>query len=145
MRSVLLRAMELPRYVRKTPSSLRFFLRKKVAYSIYPYIFLPESIYENLHSENPEITFQALLVHEEEHRREQKKGPFKFALQYIFSTSFRRDEELKAVNAAIQYLKGKGISVDLSQKREPYDPRFLFLYPISEILSAEQLAYLVKH
>src|SRR3989344_1547072 len=111
--------MNLPKYVRSKPRFFSFIpvLGKYTGNSIYPWIFLPEDIYENLKSPNPNSYHVALLIHEQKHYDRQKKmGWFLFGIKYLFFAKFRFNEELIAVKEAMKYLKKNNIPFDFDKK-----------------------------
>lgn len=133
--------MILPPYVRPKPYLFNFvpFLRKPVANSIYPFIFLPKVIYSNLLSQDPNPYYYALLVHEQTHHERQKQmGILRFGWMYLFSSQFRHEEEKIAVSAGVQYLKKNNIlfSVNITDK---LNPDFLFLWPLSKYVNSTEL------
>ncbi len=84
-------------------------LSNKTAQAIYPNIYLPASIYDDLLSPSPRIWSTALLLHEQEHIKRQKMdGPFIWLVKYIFSARFRFAEELAADIPKLSFLKAKG-------------------------------------
>jgi len=86
------------------------------AQSIYPFILIPDKIFQNLKSKSPNPNYISVLIHEETHRRRQKEiGALNFFLKYIFDSKFRLEEELIATKAAMEYLKSKGINYDFEK------------------------------
>lgn len=134
--------MTLGVYIKPTPKLFRFLplLLKPVAYTIYPFIFLPREIFINLQSNHPNPKFIALLIHEEFHRERQKQlGVLSFALQYFFSPRFRSQEELAGVTAALKYLKTKNIPFFNIEKISFLDPEYLFLWPVSKAYGLDKI------
>lgn len=84
-----------------------------LAHTIYPYIYLPKAIYNNLSQAKPNIHYLALVAHEEFHIRRQKKmGIFLWGLRYLFQREFRFQEELCAYLVQKDFLKKHGVSFD---------------------------------
>lgn len=139
--------MDIPSYIKQKPKFFRWipFLNKPVANSIYPYIFLPNSIWEVLMGDKTDITIQALIIHEEVHITRQKhKGVLLYWFLYIFSSSFRWSEEKRAVREAVYFLKSNEHNIDISEMNTPLDQHFLFLYPVSKKLSKNELKKFVE-
>lgn len=81
----------------------------KTAQAIYPNIYLPKFVYDNLVSKTPDIWHVALLVHEQEHIKRQKKhGPLKWKIKYMLLPKFRYEEEIAADIPKFKYLKENG-------------------------------------
>jgi hypothetical protein len=99
----------------KLPSNIRAksrlwdlipWISNKTAQAIYPNIYLPKFVYENLQSSNPNVWHVALLVHEQEHIKRQKKtGLLKWGFKYIFFPKFRYEEEIAADIPKLKYIK----------------------------------------
>lgn len=86
----------------------------KTAQAIYPYVFVPDFLYNNLLSKKPNIRWQALIKHEEVHLKRQKRfGPTKFFVVYLLSRRFRYKEELLAYREEQKFLKKHKSSLDL--------------------------------
>ena len=133
--------MYLQSYINKKPNWFRFIpvLSRPVANAMYPYIFLPKIVYDNLTSDRPNPKYIALLTHEQTHyERQQTVGAFLYALKYLLSQRFRQREELLGVTAAISYLKQNNISVDLDNL-QILDAEYLFLWPISKHYNVREL------
>ena len=70
-------------------------ISNKTAQAVYPNIYLPKFVYENLQLDNPDVWHIALLIHENEHLKRQKRvGILKWGLKYIFIPRFRYEEEI---------------------------------------------------
>lgn len=107
------------------------FLANKTAHGVYPNVYLPEHIYDNLKSKTPNPYNIALLLHEQEHIKRQKaQGRIKWLLKYIFSSKFRFNEELQADIPKIKYLKSKNLEFDL-EKRAKQLSGWVYLWPVS--------------
>lgn len=133
--------MNLPKYVVRKPRLFNFVpvLGKYTANSIYPWIFLPADVYENLKSLKPNPYHIALLIHEEKHYERQKKmGWFLFGVKYLFSTKFRFNEELIAVKEAMKYLKKNNLPFDFDKKAKTLSS-YLYLWPVSKYYAEKEL------
>jgi len=76
------------------------------AQAIYPNIYLPKSVYENLTSSSPKTEYLAVLEHEKVHIKSQKRlGLIKSFFMYLFNSNFRFEEELAAYKVQIKILK----------------------------------------
>ncbi|HTK03744.1 MAG TPA: hypothetical protein VL401_03200 [Alphaproteobacteria bacterium] len=90
---------------------------KNTAHALYPNIYLPEKIYLNLLSKNPNVNWIGVLKHEQTHiTRQRQLGPMKWNLKYIFSKKFRLDEEIIANTIQIQYCQKHKIKFDIERK-----------------------------
>lgn len=133
--------MDSPLFVRPKPGWFRFvpFLSKPVGNTLYPFIFLPSVVFENLSHEIPNPYYVALLKHEEVHYTRQKQmGLLLYALRYIFDSKFRFEEELAGVRSAMRYLKTSGIPVTFNNEEKLHSER-LFAWPVSNHYSVEKL------
>lgn len=107
------------------------FLAEKTAHGIYPNVYLPQSIYNNLKSNIPNPYNVALLLHEQEHvRRQKEQGTVNWLLKYIFSAKFRFNEELLADIPKIKYLKSKNLEFDL-EKRAKQLSSWIYLWQVN--------------
>lgn len=101
------------------------------ANAIYPNIYLPKKVYENLKSKNPKPKYMVALIHEETHlQRERQMGWLKFGIKYLFLSKFRFNEEMIAIKAAIKYQKKNNLSFDI-EKTAKYLSGWLYLWPVS--------------
>lgn len=133
--------MKLPKYVREKPDFFRFtpILREYTANSIYPWIFLPTDIYKNLKSSQPDLHHIAILIHEQEHHKRQKKmGWFVFGVKYLFSPKFRFTEELIAVKKAMGFLKKNNIPFNFNRTAKVLSI-YLYLWPVSKHYAEKEL------
>lgn len=88
------------------------FIANKTAHGIYPNVYLPENIFNDLKSKNPNPYNIALLLHEQEHIKRQKQtGVIIWLLKYIFIPKFRFNEELQADISKVKYLKSKKFKI----------------------------------
>jgi len=133
--------MKLPSYVKPKPGYFKFIpvLSNYTANSIYPRIFIPQDIYEDLVRPKPDQRHIALLVHEEAHFQRQKAmGWLLFGTKYLFSSKFRFNEELLAVKEAMKYLKRNKnyFTFDRSSKNLS---SHLYLWPVSKRYDEKEL------
>ncbi len=109
------------------------------AHAIYPNIYLPREVYENLYSNNPKPKWIAVLKHEQEHiKREKEMGAIVFGLRYLFSPKFRFQEELVAIKAQMKYLKSVGEKFDIN-KAANFVSGWLYLWPVTTELAKRVL------
>lgn len=114
-------------------------LSKYTANAIYPNIYIPKHVYNNLLSDNPKPEFVGVLLHEQEHiKREKEIGVIKFGLKYLFSPKFRFWEELAAIKPQMKYLKSIKQKFD-TEKAAGYLSGWLYLWPVSYIEAKEKL------
>lgn len=93
------------------------FLSKNSAHALYPYIYIPQWLYEELKKKNPDPYAIASLMHEQVHIRRQKEiGFLKFGILYLISRKFRFEEELLAIREQMKYLKKMGKEFDIEQR-----------------------------
>ena len=105
--------------IRTVPSFLRIvpFAKKKLAFAIAPYIFLPDHQYEDYMSGNPSPTTLGTIAHETVHiKREREQGLVRYGFKYLFSRSFRFEEELHAIAAQMKVYKDYGLVFDISKR-----------------------------
>lgn len=119
------------------------FLANKTAHGIYPNVYLPEHIFNDLKSKTPNPYNVALLLHEQEHIKRQKvQGIVFWLLKYIFIPKFRFKEELQADIPKIKYLKSKRLEFDL-EKRAKQLSGWIYLWPVSYKYASEKLDKLI--
>lgn len=107
------------------------FLNQNTAHAIYPNIYVPDSIYKNLKSKNPNPNYVSIIIHEQEHlKRIEKQGFFSWYLKYIVSPKFRYSEELEAIKPQVKFLNKKGIEFDI-EKRAKQLSGYLYLCSVS--------------
>lgn len=86
---------------------------KYTAHAIYPNIYIPRHIYENLLSKNPDPKNISVLIHEQTHIQRQKQiGWFLWGIKYCFSKNFRFNEEIVAIEESMKYLKRQNFKWD---------------------------------
>lgn len=106
-------------------------ISNKTAQAIYPNIYLPKFVYENLKSKKPEVWHVALLIHEQEHIKRQKKyGVLKWELKYIFFSKFRYEEEIAADIPKLKYIKENG-GDPYTEKRARQLSGWLYFWTVS--------------
>mgnify|MGYP001583543503 CR=1 FL=1 len=119
------------------------FLANKTAHGIYPNVYLPEHIFNDLKSNNPNPYNVALLLHEQEHvKRQKEQGIVIWLLKYIFIPKFRFEEELKADISKIDFLKSKNLEFDV-EKRAKQLSGWIYLWPVSYKEAKEKLNKLI--
>lgn len=85
--------------------------------AIYPNVYLPKTIYTDVHSDKPNPYNICLVLHEQEHiKRIKREGIFKWYTKYLFSRKFRFEEELAATKPQLAFIKSKGLTFDLQRK-----------------------------
>ncbi len=114
-------------------------LSKYTANAIYPNIYLPEEVYINLESDNPKPRYVGTLIHEQSHIKRQKEvGWLKWGMRYVFSSSFRYQEELAAIKEQVNYLRKQGVEYDV-EKSARYLSGPLYLWCVSYEKAKEDL------
>ncbi len=87
-------------------------LSKYTANAIYPNIYVPKWLYEDLKNKNPNPKNISILIHEQTHiKREKEMGWLKWGFLYVFNSKFRLQEELIAIGESFKYLKSKDIKL----------------------------------
>lgn len=133
--------MKLPWYIFSKGRFLHHFpwIGKLTAQSLGPIILIPDNVYRDLKTRNPNPKHIALLIHEETHRKRQKKmGYLKFAFRYVFDSKFRFQEELLAVEEGMKYLKKKKIPFDFD-KYAKFLSSNIYLWPVSKKYAEQEL------
>lgn len=134
--------MRLPSYVKPKPKLWNYlpWLSSFTANAIYPNIYLPQEIYNNLKSKNPDPKHQAVLIHEQTHlKRQQQMGWFIFGIKYLIFPKFRLNEELIAIQASMKIFKEHQFKFDLNGKAKILSS-WLYLWPASYKDARKQLA-----
>lgn len=132
---------KLPDNIRPKVGLWRIFpyLANKTAHGIYPYVYVPVNIYDDLHSNKPSPWNVALLIHEEEHiKRQVAAGPLSWMIKYLISSEFRFKEELAADKPQIEYLKSLNLEFDIN-RRALLLSGWLYLWPVSYKTAREEL------
>jgi len=84
-------------------------LAKYTAHAIYPNIYLPRAIYEDLQTKHPDPKSVSILVHEQTHIERQKQvGWLLWGFMYCLVARFRLNEELEAIKSSMKYIKSEG-------------------------------------
>jgi len=123
----------------KLPRSIRIKIGSKTALAIYPNVYLPKKVFENLKSKNPNPKYIAILAHEQKHIERQKEmGPFKWGIKYSFCSGFRFNEELAATKAQMEVHKKYGIKFDI-EKNARYLSSWLYFWPVSYETAKKEL------
>lgn len=106
--------MKLPANVKpKTLIWNIFPFSKRTAQAIYPNIYFPKEIYQDLISDNPDPYHVAALKHEQTHiLRQKKKGWTRWGLSYLLFPKFRFEEELIAIKSTMKHLNSTGYIYD---------------------------------
>lgn len=98
------------------------------AHAIYPTIYIPKNIHEDLLSKSPNPKNVSILIHEQTHIKRQKQiGWFLWGLKYCFSGKFRFEEELAAVRESMKYLKKRNIEWDTARSAK-FLSSYLYLW-----------------
>ena len=103
--------MQIPTNVRvkKFPWTILPILAQYTAHAIYPNIYLPQVIYDDLQTKHPNSKHVSVLIHEQTHIERQKQaGWLLWGFKYCFISKFRLNEELEAIKTSMKYLKSKG-------------------------------------
>lgn len=112
---------------------------QNTAQAIYPNIYLPKRVYNNLNSNNPDPKNLAVLIHEQTHIKRQKEiGCLKWGIKYLFLPRFRFEEELLAIKAQMSYLKKHKKEFDI-EKSAKYLSGWLYLWPVSYKFAKKEL------
>jgi hypothetical protein len=124
----------LPSWVNRIP-----FFKKTGGVALYPYIFLNTISYTDLLTKNPKPKTLYALIHEQEHiRRAKAKEPILWILLYVFSPSFRVNEELEADREAMKYWKSQGLEYDFDLRARSLSS-YLYLWPTSQKEAKQKL------
>jgi len=103
----------------------------QTAQGIYPNVYVQAFVYENLKSKNPSPWHIALLLHEQEHVKRQKKlGAYKWFLKYLSDPKFRFDEEIAADIPNIRFLKRKKLNPYINKRAKSLSS-WLYFWPVS--------------
>lgn len=114
-------------------------LNKYTANAIYPNVYLPKEIYDNLKSQNPDPRNVATLIHEETHlKREKEIGPVRFGIKYLLSSKFRFNEELEAHKEAFKFLKRRKIKPNI-ERTAKFLSGWIYLWPVSFEIAKKEL------
>jgi len=87
-------------------------ISNNTAQAIYPNIYLPKKVFENLKSLKPNPKYIDVLLHEEAHiKRQREMGLLRWGMKYVFSPRFRFNEEIFAIKAQ------KNVNVEKSARQ----------------------------
>ncbi len=101
------------------------------AHAIYPNIYLPRDIFENLKSSKPDNKNISILIHEQTHIKRQKNtGWLLWGIKYVFLSNFRFNEELVAIKESMKFMKSKKESWDIDRSAR-FLSSYLYLWCIS--------------
>lgn len=104
---------------------------KYTAQAIYPNVYLPQKVYDNLKTNKPKAEYVAILLHEQKHiQRQKKEGWLKWDLKYLLSPQFCFNEELAAIKVSMKYLKKHQKKYDLKRKAKILSG-WLYLKPVT--------------
>ena len=124
--------MKLPSNIKIKKGLLKILpLSKYTAQAIYPNIYFPKHVYENLISNKPRLQNIAILMHEQIHiERAHQVGFIIWNLKYIFLSKFRFEEELEAEKVSIKYLKKLNFPLDINKRAKKLSS-YLYLWCVS--------------
>lgn len=92
-------------------------LSQNTAHALYPNIYVPKWMDEELKKEKPDPYVMASFMHEQVHIRRQKEiGILKFGVLYVLSGKFRFEEELLAIREQMRFLKKHGKTFDIEKR-----------------------------
>lgn len=133
--------MDIPSNVKiKTfPWTILPILSTYTAHAIYPNIFLPRHIYQNLQSKYPDPKNISILIHEETHIARQKKmGWFIWGFKYCLIPTFRFEEEIAAIKESMKYLKSNKLSWNID-KTATFLSSYLYLWCVNKNIARQRL------
>jgi len=106
-------------------------LNQNTATAICPHVYVPRTMYEDLHQKSPDPYYIALVLHEQEHiKRAKTSGVFRFYVRYLLRRHFRFEEELEAIKPQFHYLKKMGLDPYI-EHRARYMSGWLYFWPVS--------------
>jgi len=122
--------------VRKIPKWWKCipFLQVDMAATVYPYMYFPEDVFNDLHALDPNKHNLSIYIHEKVHLdRQVKHGPFAWNFKYIFSKKFRLEEELEAIRTQMIFLKQNSLGYDIDKKAKQFASSiYLWVLPRAE-------------
>lgn len=102
------------------------------AHAIYPNIYVPKHIFDDLKKEVPEPKNVAVLIHEQTHiDRQRKMGWLIWGFRYCFSGTFRFEEELTAITASMKFYKQNNLIWDTNRTAN-FLSSYLYLWCINK-------------
>lgn len=133
--------MKLNPHIKPKPKFWKYipWLTTFTANAIYPNIYLPLQVYDDLLTENPKPKNVSVLIHEQTHLKRQKEmGWLVFGLKYLLFPKFRFNEELMAIKESMKYLKKKNITFD-TERRARFLSSWIYLWPVSYEYAKKEL------
>lgn len=113
------------------PSNVKSSFFYNVCIALYPKIYLPINVYNDLKSENPNPYNLAILIHEQTHiKRYEEVGVVKWVIKYVLDPKFRIDEELIAHGEGMRFIKSKNLIWNFEKTAKNLSS-WLYLWPIS--------------
>jgi len=92
------------------------FISGRTAMAIYPYIYLPETIYSKITTGGLNADLELVIEHELKHlERQREVGLFRWLLKYCIDKNFRFEEELVAVKASVELSRKIGVKMDIDK------------------------------
>lgn len=86
-------------------------------HAVYPNIYLSRKVYSQVFTDKPDTYAMAVVIHEQEHLNRMKSyGVAKWYIRYLWSGSFRLEEELAATKPQFSYIKAQGLTFNLERK-----------------------------
>lgn len=84
-------------------------------------IYLRNDFLEQYTSGKLDARMRSIMAHEATHiERAQEKGSLRWVITYFLSSPFRLQEELEAIKAEMQTLKGEGASFDIDDRARKF-------------------------
>jgi len=112
----------------------------KTAQGIYPFILVPQHIYDDLLTPAPNPYYLGLIVHEQTHLdRQAEYGFVKWMALYAVSAKFRVGEEIEAIKAQMAFLKRNGLSFPIESTAKLLSS-WLYLKPVSYETALQELS-----
>jgi hypothetical protein len=113
--------------------------RTKTVTALWPYVFVPPLIYDNLNSSEPNPLYLSIMAHEFTHiEREEEKGVLRWLVLYLISSHFRIEEELIADEATMKYMVDNGIEFDVEARAKMLSG-WIYLHGINYEQAEKQL------
>lgn len=114
--------------VKQFPWTILPILSTRTAHAIYPTIYLPKEIYENLQTSKPDIQNITILLHEQTHiDRQSIDGWLVWVLKYSMSKTFRFEEEVQAIKNSMKLYKEYNMTWDTHTSAH-YLSSYLYLW-----------------
>jgi hypothetical protein len=123
-----------PRFIESLP-----WIGKNTATALYPNVWLPRKVFEDLQSDNPDPFSVALVLHEQEHIKRMKGyGVVNWCWHYLTSRKFRFDEEIKATEPQFAHIKAAGLTFNIARKAKVLSG-WLYFWPLRYDVTLERL------